>query len=60
MTAIAGIALAVKGPRLPMTKRTLGGLGVGVMIGTASVFYFLACEGCRSPLPPRPRMPPSS
>lgn len=33
MTAVAGIALAVKGPRLPMTKRTLGGLGVGVMIG---------------------------
>jgi hypothetical protein len=24
MTAVAGIALAVKGPRLPMTKRTLG------------------------------------
>jgi len=41
MTAVAGIALAVKGPRLPMTKRTLGVLGVGVMIGAASVFYFL-------------------
>ena len=38
MTAVAGVALAVKGPRLPMTKRTLGGLGVGVMIGAASVF----------------------
>jgi bacterial/archaeal transporter family protein len=45
MTAIAGIALAVKGPRLPMTKRTFGGLGVGVMIGAASVFYFLGLRG---------------
>src|SRR5215472_14524046 len=45
MTAVAGIALAVKGPPLPMTKRTLGGLGVGVMIGTASVFYFLGLRG---------------
>jgi len=45
MTAVAGIALAVKGPRLPMTKRTLGGLGVGAMIGAASVFYFLGLRG---------------
>jgi drug/metabolite transporter (DMT)-like permease len=45
MTAVAGIALAVKGPRLPMTKRTFGALGVGVMIGTASVFYFLGLRG---------------
>ena len=45
MMAVAGIALAVKGPRLPMTKRTLGVLGVGVMIGTASVFYFLGLRG---------------
>jgi transporter family protein len=45
MTAVAGIALAVRGPRLSMTKRTLGGLGVGVMIGTASVFYFLGLRG---------------
>ena len=45
MTAVAGVALAVKGPRLPMTKRTLGVLGVGVMIGTASVFYFLGLRG---------------
>jgi bacterial/archaeal transporter family protein len=45
MTAVAGIVLAVKGPRLPMTKRTLGGLSVGVMIGTASVFYFLGLRG---------------
>lgn len=41
MTAVALIALAVKGPRLPMTNPTLGGLGMGVMIGSASVFYFL-------------------
>jgi drug/metabolite transporter (DMT)-like permease len=45
MTTVAGIALAVRGPRLPMTKRTLGGLGVGVMIGAASVFYFLGLRG---------------
>ena len=45
MTAVAGIALAVKGPRLPMTKRTLGVLGVGVIIGAASVFYFLGLRG---------------
>ena len=45
MTAVAGIALAVKGPRLPMTKRTFGVLGVGVMIGAASVFYFLGLRG---------------
>jgi drug/metabolite transporter (DMT)-like permease len=45
MTAVAGIALAVKGPRLPMSKRTLGVLGVGIMIGAASVFYFLGLRG---------------
>jgi transporter family protein len=45
MTAVAGIALAVRGPRLPMTRRTLGALGVGVMIGAASVFYFLGLRG---------------
>jgi len=45
MTAVAGTALAVRGPRLPMTKRTLGVLGVGVMIGAASVFYFLGLRG---------------
>jgi uncharacterized membrane protein len=45
MTAVAGVALVVRGPRLPMTKRTFGGLGVGVMIGTASVFYFLGLRG---------------
>jgi drug/metabolite transporter (DMT)-like permease len=41
MTAVASIALAIEGPRLTMTKRTLGGIGVGAMIGVASVFYFL-------------------
>lgn len=45
MTAVAGIALAVEGPRLPMTKRTIGGIGVGAMIGVASVFYFLGLRG---------------
>lgn len=45
MTAVAGVALAVRGPRLPMTKRTLGGFGVGSMIGIVSVFYFLGLAG---------------
>ena len=45
MTAVAGVALAVKGPRLPLTKRALGGWGVGAMIGIASVFYFLGLRG---------------
>lgn len=41
MTAVAGVAFALKGPSLPMTKHTLAGIGVGGMIGVASVFYFL-------------------
>jgi bacterial/archaeal transporter family protein len=45
MTAVAGVALAVKGTWLPMTRGTLAGLGVGAMIGVASVFYFLGLEG---------------
>lgn len=45
MTAVASVALVAKGRRLPMTKRTLGGFGVGIMIGTASVFYFLGLRG---------------
>lgn len=45
MTAVAGIALAARGPRLPMTKQTLAGVGVGAMIGVASVFYFLGLRG---------------
>jgi drug/metabolite transporter (DMT)-like permease len=44
MTAVAALALAAKGPRLPVTKRTLAGAGVGVMIGIGSVFYFLGLE----------------
>jgi drug/metabolite transporter (DMT)-like permease len=45
MTAVALIALAVKGPRLPMSKRSAGVFGVGLMIGAASVFYFLGLRG---------------
>lgn len=45
MSAVAAIGLAVKGPRLPMTKRTLAGVGVGAMIGIGSVFYFLGLQG---------------
>jgi drug/metabolite transporter (DMT)-like permease len=45
MTAVAALGLAVKGPRPPMTKRTLAGVGVGAMIGIASVFYFLGLQG---------------
>jgi drug/metabolite transporter (DMT)-like permease len=45
MTVVAAIVLAVKGPRLPMTKRTVGGIGVGAVIGVASVFYFLGLRG---------------
>ena len=45
MTAVAGVALAVKRTWLPMTRATLAGFGVGAMIGVASVFYFLGLEG---------------
>ncbi|MEP6753281.1 MAG: EamA family transporter [Candidatus Dormiibacterota bacterium] len=45
MMAVASVALTVQGPRLPMTMRTLDGLGVGAMIGAASVFYFLGLRG---------------
>lgn len=45
MTAVACVALAVEGPRVQMSLRSLGGLGVGAMIGTASVFYFLGLRG---------------
>lgn len=41
MSAVAGVAFALKGPSLPMTKHTFAGIGVGGMIGVASVFYFL-------------------
>jgi drug/metabolite transporter (DMT)-like permease len=45
MITVALIALAVKGPRLPVSKRAAGVLGVGVMIGAASVFCFLGLRG---------------
>jgi drug/metabolite transporter (DMT)-like permease len=45
MTAIACVAIGVKGPRVPMTRRALAGFAVGAMIGVASVFYFLGLEG---------------
>ena len=45
MTAVAFVAFAVEGPKVQMSLRTLGGLGVGAMIGTASVFYFLGLRG---------------
>lgn len=45
MTAVAFVGLAVKGPRPPATKRSLAGVGVGAMIGIASVFYFLGLKG---------------
>ena len=45
MAAVAAIALAVKGSRLPLTRRSLAGVGVGAMIGIASVFYFLGLRG---------------
>ena len=45
MTVVAGAALGAKGPRLPMTRRTTAGIGVGAMIGVASIFYFLGLRG---------------
>jgi drug/metabolite transporter (DMT)-like permease len=45
MTAVAGVALVIEGPSLPMTKRSLAVVGVGGMIGVASVFYFLGLNG---------------
>lgn len=41
MTAVAVVAFAVEGPRMPMSSRSLGALGVGAMVGAASVSYFL-------------------
>lgn len=45
MTAVAVVALAMRGPALPMQPRTLLPVGVGVMLGVASVLYFLALRG---------------
>jgi drug/metabolite transporter (DMT)-like permease len=41
MTAVALVVFAVEGPRMPMSLQSLGGLGVGAMVGVASVSYFL-------------------
>jgi drug/metabolite transporter (DMT)-like permease len=41
MTAVALLAFAVEGPRMPMSLQSLGGIGVGAMVGVASVSYFL-------------------
>jgi drug/metabolite transporter (DMT)-like permease len=45
MTIVAGAALALHGPGLPMHWRTLLPAAVGLMIGLASVLYFLALGG---------------
>lgn len=45
MTAVAGLALAARGPRLRMGPRPMKAIGVGAMIGIASVFYFLGLRG---------------
>jgi len=41
MTAVALVAFAAEGPRMPMSLQSLGGIGVGAMVGVASVSYFL-------------------
>lgn len=41
MTAVALVAFAVEGPKMPMSLQSLGGVGVGAMVGVASVSYFL-------------------
>jgi drug/metabolite transporter (DMT)-like permease len=41
MTAVALVAFVVEGPRMPLSLQSLGGLGVGAMVGLASVSYFL-------------------
>jgi len=45
MTAVAAIALVIEGPVMPVTTRSVGVLGVGAIIGVASVFYFLGLRG---------------
>jgi len=45
MTAVAVIALSLRGPGLPMRLRTVLPSVVGAMIGLASVLYFLALRG---------------
>jgi drug/metabolite transporter (DMT)-like permease len=41
MTAVALVAVGVEGPRMPMSRQSLGGLCVGAIVGVASVAYFL-------------------
>jgi drug/metabolite transporter (DMT)-like permease len=41
MTVVAVVALAVEGPKIPISSRSLGAIGVGAMVGLASLFYFL-------------------
>ena len=41
MTTVALVAFAVEGPSVPKSLQSLGGLGVGAMVGVASVSYFL-------------------
>ena len=41
MTAVACLALGVERPKLVVTRPAVDKLGVGAMIGAASVFYFL-------------------
>jgi drug/metabolite transporter (DMT)-like permease len=45
MTIVAAVTLSVTGPTVPRTKRTLEGIGLGAMMGLASVFYFLGLRG---------------
>jgi drug/metabolite transporter (DMT)-like permease len=40
-TVVARVAFASEGPRIPISLQSLGGLGVGAMVGVASVSYFL-------------------
>jgi drug/metabolite transporter (DMT)-like permease len=45
MTAVALVAFLIEGPRIPTSWRSVGSLGVGAMIGVASVSYFLGLRG---------------
>lgn len=45
MTAVALVAFAVERPKTVLSARTMGALGVGAMIGVASVAYFLGLRG---------------
>ena len=45
MTAVALVAFVIEGPKMPTSPRSLGGLGVGAMVGVASVAYFLGLRG---------------